>query len=254
MERSGEAWEPGDLAEVFLLALLGYVSFSYYLVVGMLAGLRGWDLGDRLRTPLDDAIPYVPVFVLSYALAYLLPLGAAFLVARLGGLAAFRRGFFAYLGLLFLHFAFWLAFPSSARGIMRPLDEVSRGAFADGVRLFYVIAPPWNAFPSFHVAGCWFFYRVLDRWAPGPARAYQAWFWTMFASTLALKLHWLLDAVAGLLVAEAFYRRVFLPLEDRGACSWTWASTQHRLAALAVPLLALGAGLGFSLTQLGLFP
>lgn len=249
--QSHRPWAPGDLAELALLGLLGYVSFAYYAVVGAVAGARGWDLGGWLRTPVDGWVPYVPVFAYSYGLAYLLPLLAAVWVARSGGLPAFRRGLFAYLGLLVLHFAIWLAFPTSARDIMLSEAEVSRGTFAAEVRFFYAIAPPWNAFPSFHVAGCWFFYRVLARWEPGPARWYQAWFWTMFASTLALKLHWFLDAVAGLAVAEAYFRSVHQPLDERGAFAWTWGSARARFAALIVPLILLAAGLALSLARLG---
>lgn len=251
--QSPHPWEASDLAELALLGLVGYVSFAYYAVVGVVAGARGWDLGGALRTPVDGWVPYLPVFAFSYGLAYVLPLLAAVCVARTGGLAAFRRGFFAYLGLLVLHFAIWLAFPTSARGIMLPEAEVARGTFAAQVRFFYAIAPPWNAFPSFHVAGCWFFYRVLARWEPGPARWYQAWFWTMFVSTLALKLHWFLDAVGGLAVAEAYFRSVYRPLDERGAFAWTWESTRARFAALIVPLILLAAGLGLSLARLG-FP
>lgn len=240
-----------DLAEVALLASAGYVSFAYYPVIGWLAGTRGMDFGPLLRTPVDDAIPYLPVFALSYGLAYVAPMASAVGVLKARGMPAFRRVFFGYVGLLALHYAFWIAFPSSARGVMVAPDVVDSGAWAPAVRAFYGVAPPWNAFPSFHVAGCWYFYRVLPPGRPLWARLYSLWFFTMFASTLALKLHWFLDAVFGWLAAEAFYRAVHRPLEARGACAWAWESTRVRLATLMAPLIGLAAALGLTMARLG---
>ncbi|MBI4345205.1 MAG: phosphatase PAP2 family protein [Elusimicrobia bacterium] len=240
-----------DLAEVALLGLVGYVSFAYYPVVGWLAGTRGTDFGPLLRTPVDDAIPYLPVFALSYGLAYIAPMAAALAVLKLRGMPAFRRVFFGYLGLLALHYAFWIAFPSSARGVMLAPEAVSSGSWAPAVRVFYGIAPPWNAFPSFHVAGCWYFYRVMPPGRAAWSRLYLLWFLTMFASTLALKLHWFMDSVFGWLAAEAFYRAVHRRLEATDACAWTWDSTRARLTALGAPLLGLAAALGLAMARLG---
>ncbi|MBI5201819.1 MAG: phosphatase PAP2 family protein [Elusimicrobia bacterium] len=240
-----------DYAEIALLGLAGYLSFAYYPVVGWLAGTRGSDFGPLLHTRVDDWVPYLPWLALSYGLAYLAPVAAAFAVAREGGMPAFRRAFFGYLGLLAAHYAFWIAFPSSARGVMLPAETIARGGWAPAVNAFYGIAPPWNAFPSFHVAGCWYFFRALPRLNASWRKLYLVWFLTMFASTLALKLHWFLDAVSGWLVAEAYYRAVAGPLEAKGACDWTWESTRARLTAVAAPLAFLAAGLGFSLARLG---
>ncbi|MCX5788074.1 MAG: phosphatase PAP2 family protein [Elusimicrobia bacterium] len=244
-------WRQGDIVEALLLGAAGWLAFAYYEVVGRLAALRGTDLGPMLHSRLDDAMPYLPILVFPYALAFVMPVVAAIILARKGGLHAFRRGFFAYLGLLALHFMVYLSFPSSARGIMLPAEAVSRGAFAWAVNIFYGAAPPWNAFPSFHVAGCWFFYRVLARWAPRPARIYHAWFWVMAVGTAAIKIHWVADAAAGFLLAEAYYRVVLVPLEARGACGWTWESERARLAAHVVPLFALAAGLGLATLRFG---
>lgn len=239
-----------DILEAALLAAVGYVGFGYYEVVGRLAALRGSDFSRFLHTRLDDAIPFLPVFVLPYALAFVLPAVVAVFVARLGGLFELRRVFFAYLGLLFLHFAFYLAVPTSAAGVMLAPSAVPAGILSAGVLFFYRLAPPWNAFPSFHVAGGWFFYRVLARWKPRAARVYRAWFWLMFVGTVAIKIHWLADGAAGWLLAEAWHRFVAAPMEARGACAWTWSSTRLRLAAHAIPLVLLGAGLGLALRAL----
>ena len=236
-----------DLAEYCLLAAVGYCCFAYYEVVGRLAGARGVDFGPLLRTPLDGAIPYWPVFVLPYALAFVLPLAVAVAVARHGGLPAFRRVFFVYLGLLVAHFMFYLALPTSASGIMLKETGLGTGVLGLAVRFFYRLAPPWNAFPSFHVGGGWFFYRVLARWAPRAGAAYLVWFLLMTFGTAAIKIHWVLDGLGGWLAAELAYRFVLLPLEARGFGEWNWPSLERRVAAHALPLLVLGAGLAYSL-------
>jgi len=95
-----------------------------------------------------------------------MPVVAAIILARKGGLYAFRRGFFAYLA------CSRSTSPSISRSPAARGDHAAgRGRLARGfawaVNIFYGAAPPWNAFPSFHVAGCWFFYRVLARWRRG---------------------------------------------------------------------------------------
>lgn len=240
----------GDGVEAALLAALGYLCFGFYEVVGRLAALRGFDLGPHLRTPIDDAIPFLPLFVLPYSLAFVMPVVTAVAVAVHGGLHSFRRVFFAYLGLLFVHFALYLAFPTSASGVMLPEAALGDGWLDWGVSFFYRLSPPWNACPSFHVAGAWFFYRILHRWAPRASRAYAVWFWIMFVSIAAIKIHWVIDGVAGWLLAEAWYRWVFVPVEARGGCSWEWSSPGQRLAVHLVPIFLLGAGLAWALFTL----
>ena len=245
------SWSRDDIVEAVLLGVMAYACFAYYAVVVRLAAMRGTDLAPLLHTRLDDAMPYMSVFAIPYALAYVMPVWAAVVLAREGGLPAFRRGFFGYLGLQGLHYAFYVAFPSSSFALMPSADALSRSMLGAWVRFFYDLSPLWNAFPSFHVAGCWFFYRVLARWAPRPARVYHAWFWTMAVGTAAIKIHWVVDGAAGFLAAEVYYRLVQTPLEARFACDWTWDSAKARLAAHLGALAALLAGLGLATLRFG---
>ncbi len=236
----------GDVIEGVLLGATGYVCFSFYIVIGRLASWRGVDLTPWLRTRLDDAIPFMPVFVIPYALAFAAPVLAGLLIARYGGLFAVRRAFFAYFALVAAHFLLYLLVPTSAGPLFMPDSEL-RGALPSLVRFFYGLSPPWNAWPSLHVAGGWFLCRALKPLAPRAALAFQGWFWLMFASTAAIKIHWVADGIAGFVLAEGAFRRILRPLERQGACSWRWPSPRLRLAVHAGALILASAGLLASL-------
>lgn len=242
-----------DVLEIVALILTGYACHLYYNVIGHLASLRGLDLGTHLLTPLDRRIPYTAFFVLFYQIAYFVPgVVVILLLVRIGAaVATIRRIVLAFLALLFVHYALYLLVPTSAAAIRLPDAMLGSGTLADMVRGQYRLATIWCAWPSLHVSACWFFYRVLARTYPRLRTAYLVWFAGMLAGTAAIKIHYLADGLTGLVLAEAAWRGVLLPLERSGACAWMWRSETMRLALHWILLAGLLGGIPLAMRASG---
>ena len=219
-----------DVLEIAGMLLIGHAYHLYYNLVGHLASLRGVDFGPLLITPLDRALPYLPGLVWFYQLAYVVPgIILVQLLWRLGpDVLALRRIFAGLVVLLSVHFALYLLLPMSAQSVRLAPDALGQGLSAELVRYQYRLATVWCAWPSLHVSGCWYLYRVIARHSPVLRWAWLAWFVGMLVGTAGIKIHYVLDGVAGLAVAEAVYRGVLLRLERTGACAWTWVVLARR--------------------------
>lgn len=240
--RRRSAW---DAVEVTALILTGYACHLYYNLIGHISSLRGVDFGPHLLTPIDRLIPYMPVWVHAYQLAYFMP-GAvlALLLIRLGADApAVRRILLAFLSLLFLHYALYLLLPTSARAIRLPDDTLGSGILGSLVRYQYRLATVWCAWPSFHASACWLFCRLLGRHFRRASWVYLVWYVAMLIGTVSIKIHYVMDAATGLLLGEAAYRLVFVRLERSSSLSWTWRSNGARVAIHGVTVLVLLAGI-----------
>lgn len=146
---------------------------------------------------LDRRIPLEPGWVLVYGPLYLFLILLPLFVIRTDALI--RRTFYAYLAVwMSAYVCFWL-YPTSAP---RPDDVPAGGAFAAwGLRFLYSADPPFNCFPSLHVAHsfvsalcCRRVHRGLGNWALAAAGL-------VGLSTLFTKQHYVLDVVAGALLA-----------------------------------------------------
>lgn len=154
--------------------------------------------------PLDDVLPLQPASALVYGTLYafviLLPL---FVVRQEEHI---RRTVLAYLLVWLSAYACFLLYPTVAP---RPAKVVGQGFVAWGLRFLYAADPPYNCFPSLHVAhsfvSAWTCNRVHR--GVGAAAAVSA---TLIAiSTLFTKQHYVLDVLAGVLLSSIAYA-VFL--------------------------------------------
>jgi len=97
--------------------------------------------------PLDRALPLQPVWALIYGSLYLFLIVLPIFIVREEELI--RRTLFAYLLIwITAYVCFWL-YPTVAP---RPLAVLGNGFAAWGLRLLYDADPPYNCFPSLHVA------------------------------------------------------------------------------------------------------
>lgn len=189
--------------------------------------------GRRTYAPelfLDRLVPLRPSWALVYGALYLFLIVLPVLAVRQE--EHIRRTVAAYLTVWIAAYVFFLLLPTTAP---RP-TEVSGGGFGGwGLRLLYAADPPYNCFPSLHVAHsfvsaltCWRLDRRL-----GIATLAAA---TLVAlSTLFTKQHYVLDVVGGALLASAAYA-LFLRRHPREAVP----EPDRRLApVLAVSLLGV---------------
>jgi membrane-associated phospholipid phosphatase len=134
-------------------------------------------------------------------------------------------------------YACFVAYPTVAP---RPTEVVGQGFAAWGLRFLYSADPPYNCFPSLHVAHSFVSALTIHRVHRQIGIAASVCAALVGVSTLFAKQHYILDVVAGLVLATTAYV-VFL---------WRYPRQQvpdldHRLAPMfaLVTLGLVGVGL-----------
>lgn len=177
------------------------------LVVALLASLASYELINHvtrdlhvLRTPLDDALPFVPLFAIPYLL-YL-----PFLVITLlhFGVTSWRR--FTVLALAFIVASltadlFYLFVQTYVQRPSVPGDDLG----AQLVRFVYAHDQPYNAFPSLHTAGATLCGVAYYRWRPRYGVVVLPLVVAIIAATVLIRQHYLADVAGGLTLAGLSY-------------------------------------------------
>lgn len=185
---------------------------------------------------LDRLLPLQPIWALVYGAVYLfLILLPVFVIRQQEHI---RRTVFAYLTVWTLAYACFLVYPTVAP---RPASVMGEGFAVWGLRFLYAADPPYNCFPSLHVAHafvsaltCYRLHRELGIIAVACAGL-------VAVSTLFTKQHYVADVIAGILLAVlayvVFLRRDALEPIPEG----------DRRVAPIVALVVVGiVGLGFA--------
>lgn len=185
--------------------------------------------GRTLHLPalaLDRLVPLEPIWALVYGALYLvLILLPVFLVCREEHI---RRTVFAYLMVWTAAYVCFLVYPTAAP---RPAEVIGEGFSTWGLRFLYEADPPYNCFPSIHVAHSFVSALTCCRVHRRVGVAAVVCASLVAVSTLYTKQHYVLDVVAGVLLASGAYV-VFLrtyPAEEI-------PEVERRVA----PILALG--------------
>ena len=139
-----------------------------------------------------------------------------------------RRTFLAWLLVWSVGYACFLVYPTIAP---RPTTVIGGGFFAWCLRGIYSADPPYNCFPSLHVAHAFVSALTCHRVHRGVGLAAGLWASLIALSTLFTKQHYVADVVAGLFLAGVAYV-VFLRNCPRVATP--------ELDRRAAPLLLLG--------------
>lgn len=176
---------------------------------------------------LDRALSLEPAWMLVYGSLYVFILLLPVLVVRQHAL--FRRGLQAYLMVMLVAYAGFLLYPTAAP---RPADVFGDGFAAWSVRLAYSLDPPYNCFPSLHVAYAFVSALTCYRVHRGVGLIAAIWAALIGVSTLYTKQHYVADVIAGALAAFVAYA-LFLRTYPREAVP----EPDRRLA----PLRALAA-------------
>ena len=209
-----------------------FVTIPFYLVIG------GYVAHGQLHRPastLDSLFPLAPAWSLVYLSLFLAALLPVFVVHQQ---ELIRRVVLMFLTTWWSAFAVFLLYPTAAP-VHAPVigdsftDVVIRGLYGSDV--------PYNCFPSLHVAQCYLAACCCHKVHPLTGVVTFVWATMVALSTLYTKQHYVVDVVAGALLAFTIsylflhdYPREATPVAER------------RLA----PILAFGA---FSLYGLGVF-
>lgn len=189
--------------------------------------------------PLDRVLPVVPAWALVYGAVYLFLILLPIVVVQ--DEAGIRGTVRAYLAIWTVSYAFFLLIPTVAP---RP-DHVAGSGFAVwGLKSLYGADPPYNCFPSLHVAHSFVSALACRRVHRGVGRVALACASLVAISTLFTKQHWVVDVIAGMALAFAAFA-IFLPRSlDAGV------ARPHRRVA---PFLALGVGAIVGLATAGMW-
>jgi len=183
--------------------------------------------------PWDRALPLQPIWALIYGALYMFLIVLPVIVVREE--AHIRRTFWAYLAVWTTAYVCFLVYPTVAP---RPPEVVGDGFAAWGLRFLYDADPPYNCFPSLHVAHSFVSaltcYRLDRRLGHGALLCASL----VAISTLFTKQHYIADVVGGIVLAIVAYGLI-LRDPSRNA-----PDLDRRLAPmLALALLAV-VGLG----------
>ncbi len=181
---------------MLLLGTLFFQAMGYFLL-NWLAQSRA---AFSVQLPLDDKIPFLPIFVIPYVAMYFVEFLPFFLIRDRQYL---RRVTLCYLGVISLTFIFFAFLPVQMH---RPSPEILGSAFWHQLLGFiYRMDLPYNTFPSQHVlltllAGLAISKESRIKGIPVILGAV-----VISTSTLLVKQHYVLDVVAGALLAIAGY-------------------------------------------------
>jgi membrane-associated phospholipid phosphatase len=208
---------PGLVAYLAWRTLLAstFVSLApLYFVIALLTRARS------TYTPaiaLDRTLSLQPAWMLVYGSLYVFILLLPVLVVRQQAL--FRRGLQAYLMVMLVAYAAFLLYPTAAS---RPAEVFGNGFAIWSLRLVYSLDPPYNCFPSLHVAYAFVSALTCYRVHRGVGAAAVLWAALIGVSTLYTKQHYVADVVAGALSAfgayalfQRTYPREAVPEADR---------------------------------------
>ena len=179
-----------------LAAVLIANILAYYVTRLFTGGLTHVDM----TTAVDRAIPFVPAFSAIYVLAYLQWIVGFILIAREEKEFSFRVLSGEIIAKLICAVLF-LVIPTT----MVRADITGNGFFSETVRLLYRIDTPDNLFPSLHCLESWLCFRAAMKMKKtGRAYTYCSLVFTLlvFASTVFIKQHVVVDIIAGVLVCE----------------------------------------------------
>ena len=211
---------PVTVPMVLLVSLV-----PFYLVIAGRARAGGVNAP---ALALDRLLPLAPTWALIYGALYAFLIVLPVFVVQSEELI--RRTVWAYLTVWTVAYLCFLVYPTVAP---RPDRVMGEGFAVWGLKFLYDADPPYNCFPSLHVAhsfvsglACYRVHRTLGFVAISCASL-------VAISTLFTKQHYVADLIAGILLAWAAYG-VFL----RGFSRASVLELERRLA----PALALSVG------------
>jgi membrane-associated phospholipid phosphatase len=175
-----------------MVVLVSLVPF-YVFIPGLVAG-RPLHMPEL---PLDRVVPLQPAWAFVYGSLYLFLIVLPVFVVRQQ--AHIRRTVSAYLAVWIPAYACFLAYPTVAP---RPTEVIGEGFLVWGLRFLYSADPPYNCFPSLHVAHSFVSALTCHRVHRGLGTAAILCASLVAVSTLFSKQHYVLDVIAGILLAS----------------------------------------------------
>jgi len=166
-----------------------------------------------INSALDDRIPYVSWFVVSYA-AWMLVLYVAFIYMGLTDRALYWRTIIVYNVAVTASNIIFMLYPTY---MPRP-DIAGEDIFTSLVLFIYSNDQPVNCFPSIHCLTTYLLFITMIRHkllSLIPRIFTSIFLWSIIASTVFIKQHALIDVIGGIALAEAAYRLLYYMLDKQ---------------------------------------
>jgi len=168
--------------------------FLIYLLINYLSVGRDAHI---LTIYYDTIIPFIPLFIIPYMSGFFMPMLLYFFIKDI---VFFRKAVLSYFILMCIAYTTYIVYPVTV--VIRP--EKINSIFAPIFNLLYPVDPPYNAFPSLHVAQPLFAALLIYH--------YNKKYWWMIPwaalialSTIFVKQHYLLDVASGLVLTIISY-------------------------------------------------
>lgn len=147
---------------------------------------------------LDRAIPLQPGWMIAYGSIWIFAFLPVFVVRQP---ALTRRAMLAALTVIAIAYVGFLLYPT----VLPRSEMVGEGFFARSLEVNYSLDPPYNCFPSLHVA--WAFVAALTCYRVHRGVGFVALSWAAIIgiSTLFTKQHYVIDVIGGIAIAFAAY-------------------------------------------------
>ncbi len=183
-------------ALLLIAAMLGLNFVTYF-------GTRLFTTGRyhyNIETALDRMLPVVPFFTVFYLLAFAQWITCYLLIGR-GGRAHYCRFYYGEMIAKCICLVIFLVFPTT----LNQPAVTGNGIFEQLLRFVYSMDKPDNLFPSIHCLESWLCYRGCRKLS-GLPRAFSGcnllFTLLVFASTVLLKQHVLIDIAGGVAAVE----------------------------------------------------
>ncbi len=162
----------------------------------------------NLAIPIDYKIPFNPHFVWTYILYYIIALMPVMVVEDIH---EFRRMVGAYLMMYFMGFLTFILFPVK---MIRP-ELIGDGYSMWLLKKIYNADNGYNCFPSMHVANAFLASFFSFRFNRNYGIIVYLMAFLITISTLFIKQHYIIDLVAGILLAYFVYKFSYFKLSSK---------------------------------------
>ncbi len=173
------------------LPLLIFAELTGYLLINNLTRVR---VPYTLALHTDALLPFIPSFSIFYVMEWILGF-LPFLLLK--DKKMIRLTTMLYLGVMALSYFFFLAFPVQ---MLRP-EIIPQTATGHLVAFIYGIDLPYNTFPSLHIILMLLSGLILLSVRNPAAPFVLLMFFPVSLSTLLIKQHYVLDVLAGVVIA-----------------------------------------------------
>jgi membrane-associated phospholipid phosphatase len=181
----------------------------------------------------DRLLPLQPAWAIVYGMLYLFLILLPIFVVRQED--HIRRTLRAYLFVWITAYVCFIAYPTMAP---RPGNVAGQGFIVWGLRTLYSSDPPYNCFPSLHVAHSFVSALTCYRVHRGLGIATMLCASFVGLSTLLTKQHYILDVIAGIFLASLAYV-LFLRNYSRGAIPDLDRRVAPMMAVLVIAIIGI---------------